>query len=301
MTIQIYEFNLDQQKKELEIRGTPMFPCAAYHSDIVNNVTKDIPWHWHEEIEVIVIKKGTIQIGVNGQYLTLKEGEGIFINSNVLHAAKVLEDGTYLLNSLVFHSSLISGGTESIFEQRYVRPLLLCEQIPYLLFNHSEMWHHEAIQCTENAYDTYEKMNYGYELLIRNYLSNLWYLISIHAQPIISKSFKYELLDTSRLKLMMNYLHDHYDEPIILTQISNSANISEHECLRCFNKTLGLSPIQYLLKYRISVAARLLVDSQLSITEICQQVGFDSPSYFSKIFKRFLNCTPTQYRLQRTR
>ncbi|MDO5794338.1 MAG: cupin domain-containing protein, partial [Turicibacter sp.] len=210
MTIQIYEFNLDQQKKELEIRGTPMFPCAAYHSDIVNNVTKDIPWHWHEEIEVIVIKKGTIQIGVNGQYLTLKEGEGIFINSNVLHAAKVLEDGTYLLNSLVFHSSLISGGTESIFEQRYVRPLLLCEQIPYLLFNHSEMWHHEAIQCTENAYDTYKKMNYGYELLIRNYLSNLWYLISIHAQPIISKSFKYELLDTSRLKLMMNYLHDHY-------------------------------------------------------------------------------------------
>lgn len=297
MTIQIYEFNLDQQKKELEIRGTPMFPCAAYHSDIVNNVTKDIPWHWHEEIEVIVIKKGTIQIGVNGQYLTLKEGEGIFINSNVLHAAKVLEDGTYLLNSLVFHSSLISGGTESIFEQRYVRPLLLCEQIPYLLFNHSEMWHHEAIQCSENAYDTYEKMNYGYELLIRNYLSNLWYLISIHAQPIISKSFKYELLDTSRLKLMMNYLHDHYT----LTQISNSANISERECLRCFNKTLGLSPIQYLLKYRISVAARLLVDSQLSITEICQQVGFDSPSYFSKIFKRFLNCTPTQYRLQRTR
>lgn len=64
------------------------------------------------------------------------------------------------------------------------------------------------------------------------------------------------------------------------------------------SKNIRITPIQYLLKYRISVAARLLENTDISITEICNRVGFDNPSYFSKIFKRFMRFTPSDYRKQ---
>ncbi len=299
MAIQIYEFNLDHQQKELEVRGTPMFPCSAYMSDIINNVTKDIPWHWHEDIEVVVIKKGSIQIGIDGDYICLNEGDGIFINSNTLHAAKVMGEGEYLLNSLVFHPSLIFGFVESIFEQKYVRPLINCDKLSSIVFDRYESWHQEAISCIENAYEAYEKFDYGYELVVRENLSHLWYLIVKYNEQYLVDAVKPENIDTIRIKQMMNYLHQYYDKSIDLAQIAAVANISERECLRCFNKTIGMTPIQYLLNYRISVAARLLVDTHLSIVDICHETGFDSPSYFSKIFKRALNCTPTQYRKQK--
>jgi transcriptional regulator GlxA family with amidase domain len=95
---------------------------------------------------------------------------------------------------------------------------------------------------------------------------------------------------------MLDFLHQHYAEPLELQQIAAAANISERECLRCFQKTIRMAPIQYLLKYRVSVSARLLADTDAPITEICNQIGFDSPSYFSKIFKRFICFTPTAYR-----
>ena len=95
---------------------------------------------------------------------------------------------------------------------------------------------------------------------------------------------------------MLDFIHTHFAESLDVSQIAHSANLSQRECLRCFQKTIGIPPIQYLLKYRISVAARLLTSSDMPITTICNDTGFDSPSYFSKLFKRWMGCTPTSYR-----
>jgi len=71
------------------------------------------------------------------------------------------------------------------------------------------------------------------------------------------------------------------------------------ECLRCFKKTIGISPMQYLLKHRITVAARLLVESHLNITEIGDLSGFENPSHFARTFKHVMSCTPSEYRKKR--
>lgn len=82
-----------------------------------------------------------------------------------------------------------------------------------------------------------------------------------------------------------------------MSDISSSAGISERECLRCFQKTIQLSPIQYLLKYRIMQGAEMLLKNPAdSISETAVFCGFDSPSNFAKTFKRFYNCTPREYR-----
>lgn len=96
---------------------------------------------------------------------------------------------------------------------------------------------------------------------------------------------------------MLEYIHKHFSGDISLADIAKAADISERECLRCFRKTIQLSPIQYLLKYRIMQGAELLRRNPTdSISEIASLCGFDSPSNFARLFKRFYNYTPREYR-----
>ena len=63
-----------------------------------------------------------------------------------------------------------------------------------------------------------------------------------------------------------------------------------------FQKILHTTPMTYITKYRISTALSLLQNTTLSITEIALSVGFNSSSYFSKIFREYMGSTPLQYR-----
>ena len=96
---------------------------------------------------------------------------------------------------------------------------------------------------------------------------------------------------------MLEYIQRYYFDDIKLADIAKAADIGERECLRCFQKTIQLSPIQYVLKYRIIRGAEMLLHNpENSISEIATACGFESPSNFSKIFKRFYKCTPREYR-----
>ena len=94
------------------------------------------------------------------------------------------------------------------------------------------------------------------------------------------------------------YLQENYTRPISVSELAEHASICERECLRCFRKILRLSPIQYLIRYRISRACILLKDTDLSVLEIASSCGFESPSYFTKTFRQHVGCTPRAYRNQ---
>ena len=77
-------------------------------------------------------------------------------------------------------------------------------------------------------------------------------------------------------KNILSFVHKNYNKQITLNDIAKVVNLSERECLRCFKNTLGISPIQYILKYKVSIAAKMLSETKDSITIISDTVGFDS-------------------------
>ena len=100
-------------------------------------------------------------------------------------------------------------------------------------------------------------------------------------------------LDNLRMRRMLEYIHQSYAGELTLPDIARAADIGERECLRCFQKTIQCSPIQYLLKYRVTRGAELLLrHPERSVSEL----GFGSPSNFAKQFRRFYRCTPREYR-----
>lgn len=297
MAVRICTIDVDERKKQIVSTGTSMFPITAYYNDLDQMPTKEVPWHWHEELEVIYVVKGSILVGIQNNELVLKEQEGIFINTNILHSVRKKSEEC-ILYSFVFASSLISGSVESVYEQRFVKPLLMNHELPCVKLTKEVAWQKEAALCILKAYEEYERNEYGYELLVREQLSHMWYLLVTNVLQNQSDAVQQETLDIKRMKRMMKYIQAHYQESISLEGIAKAASISEREALRCFQKTIHDTPISYLLKFRISQAASLLLDSDATITEISAVCGFEDSSYFAKMFKRHIKQSPRMYRKQ---
>ena len=105
--------------------------------------------------------------------------------------------------------------------------------------------------------------------------------------------------ETQRLaRKVMAYIHAHYAEDISREQMASHAGISGRHLTRCFVQEAGLSPIDYLNRFRVVQARRLLDEGSMNITEIMNAVGFRDSSYFSRVFRREVGMSPSAYRNQ---
>ena len=111
----------DSAGRELTVHGTAAFPIACYHDDLE---AAPVPWHWHEELELLIASEGGVLAAAAGEKYTLAEGDGLFINAGVLHADWPLAVGRCRLHSVVFHPRLVGGSPDSVFWQKYLQPLL---------------------------------------------------------------------------------------------------------------------------------------------------------------------------------
>ncbi len=295
MAVKSCPLNITNEKRELAERGTPLFPCGAYRSDLSIKSAIEIQWHWHEEIELLFVESGTAMLELTETTHTLHKGEGAFLNTGVLHSAKAFGSDDCVLLTFVFNPAMIYGFTESSIAQKYIRPL--CDSaLSCIAFCPITEWHRQALDCIVMAFHAFREEKYGFEFLVWEYLSHICYLISQNNQLVLEQQNRVETQDSIRAKQMLSFIRQAYNEDLELRQIATSAGISERECLRCFRAMLGISPMQYLIKYRISVAARLLCETDESVTGICNRCGFSNPSYFSKMFKRYLGSSPTAFR-----
>lgn len=289
---------INEDLKELLTRGTPGFPCEGYYENILEFAHGIVGWHWHEEIELIAVKSGMISVGIGdgSSSFEIRTGEGAFINTNVLHTVREIQNMSSEIISFVFHPSLIAGSPASSISLKFVQPLLNCRALEYTALKNDIPWQREAAQFIFDAYEAYSKEPFGYELLIRDAFSKLWLTIVAQMQPVLLSAPTAPNEDEERVRNMLTFIHENYAKPLTPLQISAAANVSERECYRCFQRIIQTTPVNYLLQYRIQSAAALLAQTDLTVTEISTRVGFNSPSYFTKIFVRHMNITPRQFR-----
>ena len=284
------EIKTNENNEELVQHGDYEFPCAVYFSDIDIYTASEIAWHWHKEIEIVVLYEGNVSLETAKESIILKKGDGVFINSEELHYFKKLGDEKCVLISYVFDKSLVIGDKGSIIERKYIEPLVQNKTLS--LFKISE----KLSRKLEEVFFEYEDKKFGVEINIRNILSSVLLEIIIENREKLIEKKIYKNLDSQRIKGMLDFIQKNYSNELTLKEIGEAVFIGERETLRCFARTIGISPIEYLKKYRVKVAANLLTTTDLPVTEICIQCGFNSPSYFSKSFQRVFNVTPREYR-----
>lgn len=293
MALQECGLNLDQGLKELQPHGSLEFPCAGYVSCCTEKQEDIIPWHWHEEMEIVYVESGQMEMKIPTKSFFLKKGDCLVINSNELHyGAAVVECE---LHSLVFNPSLIAGDESFVFAKKYIQPLLTCNN--FCGYHIKSGDDENVVHWITSAFEALSGDCCGYEFIVREMLSHI--CLFLYEELNLQADMQDILLnqDNLRIRKMLEFIYKNFANDLSLSEIAAAANIGERECLRCFQKTIQISPIQYLLKYRIMQGAEMLLGSPTdSISEIAALCGFDSPSNFSKTFKHFYNCTPREYR-----
>jgi signal transduction histidine kinase/AraC-like DNA-binding protein/ABC-type sugar transport system substrate-binding protein len=97
----------------------------------------------------------------------------------------------------------------------------------------------------------------------------------------------------------LGFLHSQYSEPITREQLAAYVGVNENYLTDCFHREMGVTPMNYLARYRIQQAQHLLTTSDLPITEVAIAVGFSDSAYFSRVFQRLAGSSPSAYRRSR--
>lgn len=285
--------NIDQTGRELLEHGTAAFPIACYHDDFR---ICDVPWHWHEEWEAVLITQGNCLVAAGNQKLHISAGEGFFIHSGALHGCWDTENSCCRFHSIVFHPRLVGGSPDSIFQQQFVQPLLEDSGPELIVLKPDILWQKQALNAIEEAWQQCAGEEEGFPFRVRTALSELIWLLYSNLSPAAASAGGKNLRDSRRIKAMLRCIHGQFDCELTTAAIAAAASVSESECLRCFRKTIGTTPIQYLKQYRIRQSAKQLAETGLKISDIAVSCGFQDMSYFTKAFREQMGCTPTQYR-----
>ena len=99
-----------------------------------------------------------------------------------------------------------------------------------------------------------------------------------------------------QLQQMLTCIQSSYGEPLTLADIAGAAFISKSSAMHIFQQGLGITPVAYLIEYRLQQAAGMLRGTSRSVTEIAGRTGFQSAGYFCRQFKKMFGCTPLDYR-----
>lgn len=293
-TIRSIEFHQGSKEERLPDFSSD-FPYIASRSELDFFPEKCVPWHWHKSFELFYTASGSVEYFTPGGSVIFPAGSGGLANSNILHSTRprsLTEPNVQFVH--IFAPSFLFGGSGSRSESRYLTPLLNAPHIELIPLFPENPQHADALRLLKHSW-SFSPDEFGYELKLRNTLSELWLQLLTVAEPLLAEK-PTRRQNNDKLKEMMVYVHDHYSEPISVQDLAASAYLSERACYRAFRDSLKMTPIEYLQGYRLQAARRLLAETELSVTEVGQLCGLGSSSYFASVFRKQVGCTPSQYR-----
>ena len=264
------------------------FPLEIYDDRFSEFYDQKLPCHWHDVVEIDLLLKGKATYLVNGQEVPLSEGEVLLIMPGMMHQAGA-DTSDALVIGLTFDPELIAGSASSLMYRKFFLPMI--KKFSYLRINNRKL-----NSLVEEIYNNRKDAPF-YEYRCFEYLTEIWGCILTSPETTIqSKVTEQSLKQSKEVKKMLDYITQHFYENIHIANLCDCANISRSECFRLFERYSLFSPMEYLNNYRLSIAATYLSDHSLNVTEVAKLCGFDSPSYFSKQFKKHYGLTPSSYR-----
>lgn len=290
--MQITEIITDESMRELTQHGSAGFPFEYYYDDVKKYVNQYIDWHWHREFEWCFVENGSIICMADSARTELEKGDGIFINSRVIHRFESAE-GAQMPN-ILFLPEFIAPESSDIYS-KYILPVL-DSGCGYFVVRHGD----EKLRSLHDAlvdaiYTAAAKAPDKLDIMIKT--ARLWQEFFPHISEESSRRESIgDTLTRARLRCMIQFITENYRERITLTDIAHSANISKSEALRCFNACIGTTPVKYLIGFRLEKARLLLLSTNDTITQISIDSGIDNISYFIRIFTKTYGTTPKKYR-----
>lgn len=246
------------------------------------------PLHWHEQVEFLWVKKGSMTVTVNTETFTAEEGTIHLIPSGSLHSYTT--DGcvhrVFLADKSVFEKNEIYEKYISPFFQPGIHHISTkANDAPEIINLFSQLGIEYSNQAKNK--DTYHHT----ATTLLSLFFMLWYRRFNPAELFPEKNLDH-------FKKAILYINNHYAENITLEDVASHAGFSASHFSRVFKSCCNMTFKQYLIIIRLKKAHALLLDTNLSIEEIAFRTGFNDACYFTKMYKRHFSSPPSSIRKQ---
>ncbi|MEE1078341.1 MAG: AraC family transcriptional regulator [Agathobacter sp.] len=286
----ILEYENYQEKIEHTDR---VFPYNTYLCSIPLDFSK-VPLHWHDELELIYIKRGQGLVTVDFREHRVNDGTMLLILPGQLHSIKQYKDEIMEYENILFNPSMLIPRNADSTITNYIHPLLNGKITVPTVFTPVYPYYKDVIAPIDACDEICKTMPQGYELYIKSMLFQFFFVLHNRCRNLTTPPKNRKMVD--KMKPVLKYIENNYMEKITIEEIAKVAEFSESHFMRYFKETMGTSFIDYLKDYRLTMASRLLISSESSILDIAAEVGFDNLSYFNRSFKQKYGMTPSQFR-----
>jgi len=256
-----------------------------------------VPWHYHPDIEILLITKGKGRRFVGDHVENFNQGDLCIIGSNLPHVWKsepsyYEDNSTNKAECMVIHfrkelfGDLFWQLPEMIKTSQFLEESkrgirfkgTLRKRIEKQIKEAFTKSHEERLTCLLNILHTMSSAN--------------------EYKHLASSGFSTEVQsnDGLRFQKVIEFVASNYQRPILLEEVAEQIHLSPTAFCRYFKERTGKSFLQYLNQYRIGLARKLLIDSQMKIQEIAFECGFGNLSHFNKHFKKLTGVIPKIYR-----
>lgn len=279
---------------ETQIHGQLSFPYIVYKGSIPEFFSS-YPLHWHDEMELIYICSGQGVITIQSHQYIVKADDIVIIPPQMVHSIEQYFKCTMEYFNILFHFSLLNYASNDTCYEKYFKPLYCHTKLPSLYLKSevdlNRFVHPHIMYLIENRKKSYTSD----ELMVKSNLFAIMHYINQYSSPTSSAELSLKN-NYDKLKNLLLHIQSNYDHTITVKDAAAICGFSPSHFMKLFKEMTGKSFSQYLIDYRLEIAARQLVETSYKIIDLAENVGFHNVSYFSRAFHSKYGKTPSAYR-----
>ena len=276
--------------KENKPHGTKDDPFSTYHIENAGR-SFQIPVHWHDEFEIIYVRSGFLPVSISGESYIGKTGEAFVVSPGNLHLMGS-QSGTVDYYTFLFPLKYISFRTDDMLDEKLLEPLnsghlMICPRV-----------NDTAKELCEQLIKIYEAKNDESESKITTQVRTKIILLQFILE-MWKKGFVIENDTSGRNtveKEMVSYIQQNFTGKISLREFGEQFHLSEKYISRYFKEHFHITLSQYVTYLRLEHAKQLLQDTDIPVTDVAMQSGYQNVSYFIRSFQKAYAVSPLKYR-----
>lgn len=288
----------EHRYREISAHGFPDFPFHVYTNEHHENNHAILPIHWHNEMEMIYLAKGSAVFKIEDREYSLRTGEAVIVHPGELHSGIRTVHGEVAYHSIVFKFSWLSSFHKDRIQERFIFPILDgTSRLPAYLSTDKQEFD-KPLEYIRNILMENEQKAHAYEMDLKAALLRL-----------IAHMYKHDLMESrietkgrqgrelhQKMKSLLSFMDSNLNNKLELNQLASAIDLSNSHFCRFFKDQTGMRPMEYLNYIRVNKAATLLRTGNYSVIDAAFETGYQHVSYFSKWFKIYMNMTPSEYK-----
>ena len=278
-----------EDKKHTEVA----FPYNTYLCSIPLDFSS-VPVHWHEEMELIVVKKGRGLVTLDRESRLLEAGQAVIVLPGQLHGIRQYQQERMEYENIIFRLEMLLPKEGDVCGPKFLEPYRDGKILYPAWIDGSALYHEEMLECIRKMDELSEQRPRGYPLAVKGWLFQFFFLMFSRVEPTLAEEGREKSLD--KMKRILRRIEVDYGKPLSIKEMAEFSGFSESHFMKFFKNHMGVPFVSYLNDYRLTLAARALAEGQEDVLTVAMDVGFSNVSYFNRLFKKKFRTTPLEYR-----